>query len=98
MVLNGQPVGGFADQIPEGNYSFKLPASALAFTPEGTPGENAIELRTEHLRGGHYVVGSAFDLKMRMTGTHVWAAGASSQRSTRGGSGSGGDHLGEAGL
>ena len=79
MVLNGQPVGGFTDQIPEGNYSFKLPAGALAFTPEGVPGENAIELRTEHLRGGHYVVGSAFDLKMRMTGTNVWAAGASPQ-------------------
>ena len=77
MVLNGQSVGGFKEQIPEGNYSFKLPAGALNFTPEGTPGENAIELRTEHLRGGHYVVGSAFDLKMRMTGTNVWAAGAS---------------------
>lgn len=79
MVLNGQPVGGFTDHIPEGNYSFKLPASALKFTPEGVPGENTIELRTEHLRGGHYVVGSAFDLKMRMTGTNVWAAAASPQ-------------------
>lgn len=77
MVLNGQAVGGFTDQIPEGNYSFKLPASALNFTPEGVPGENTIELRTEHLRGGHYVVGSAFDLKMRMTGTNVWAAATS---------------------
>jgi len=79
MVLNGQPVGGFKNQIPEGNYSFKLPAGALNFTPEGTPGENTIELRTEHLRGGHYVVGSAFDLKTRMTGTNVWAAGTSAE-------------------
>jgi hypothetical protein len=79
MVLNDQPVGGFKDRIPEGNYSFKLPASALNFTPEGVPGDNTIELRTTHLRGGHYVVGSAFDLKMRMTGTNVWAAAASAQ-------------------
>ena len=80
MVLNGQPVGGFKDQIPEGNYSFKLPASALNFTPDGTPGDNTIELRTDHLRGGHYVVGSAFDLKMRLIGTNVWAAAESAQQ------------------
>ena len=77
MVLNDQPVGGFTDQIPEGNYSFKLPASALSFTPDGVPGDNTIELVTEHLRGGHYVVGSEFDLKLRMTGTNVWAAASS---------------------
>jgi hypothetical protein len=79
MVLNGQPVGGFRDKIPEGNYSFKLPASAINFTPEGVPGDNTIELRTEHLRGGHYVVGSAFDMKMRMTSTNIWAAAESKQ-------------------
>lgn len=82
MLLNGQPMGGFTDQIPEGNYSFKLPPSALKFTDAGVPGENVVELRTEHLRGGHYVVGSAFDLKTRLTSAQVWSA-ASSQEEAR---------------
>jgi hypothetical protein len=72
VVMNDVVVATLRDQIPEGNYSFRLPPTALRFNDEGVPAGNEIDIRTTHLRGGHYVVSSDFRIKTRLTGTRVW--------------------------
>lgn len=79
VVMNGRVVGTLRDAIPEGNYAFRIPPSAIRFNEAGTPGENEFELQTQHLRGGHYVVSSDFNVRTRMTATRVWAAGKSEE-------------------
>jgi hypothetical protein len=72
LVMGEQVIGALRDTVPEGNYVFKLPPSALSFTEAGTPGDNVVEIRSRHLRGGHYVVSSDFRLKLRMTGSELF--------------------------
>ncbi|MBK8975489.1 MAG: hypothetical protein IPM29_06155 [Planctomycetes bacterium] len=75
LVLNGQVIGRLRDQIPEGGYVFPVPPAALRFAANGRAEEQEVEIRSTHLRGGHYVVSSDFALRTRMTGARVWAAG-----------------------
>ena len=75
LVVNGTSVANITQSIPEGNYRFKLPPTVVKFTPDGTPEESNIEIRSKHLRGGHYVVNSDFRFKLRMTGTRAYVIG-----------------------
>ena len=76
IVLNGVVIAGLKDVIPEGNYTFKIPPAAL----KAGPGEkNVVEVRSRHLRGGHYVVNSDFRIKTRMTGSRVWVVAGSEE-------------------
>ncbi|MBM4060217.1 MAG: hypothetical protein FJ265_03835 [Planctomycetes bacterium] len=77
VVLGGKVIGQLRDTVPEGNYTFRLPPSALPFDGTGAAAGGAIELRTRHLRGGHYVVSSDFRVKARMTATQAYVAAAS---------------------
>ncbi len=75
LVFNGTVVASIRDSIPEGNYRFKLPPSVIKFQANGAPAESAIQIRSKHLRGGHYVVNSDFRIKLRMTGTRAFVVG-----------------------
>jgi len=77
IVVNDTVVGKLRDTVPEGNYAFRIPPPALSFTGEGTPARNEVRIESKHLRGGHYVVSSDFRMKMKLTGTRVYAAAAS---------------------
>ena len=75
LVFNGTVVASLRDSVPEGNYRFKLPPSAIKFQENGAPAESTIQIRSKHLRGGHYVVNSDFRIKLRMTGTRAYVVG-----------------------
>jgi hypothetical protein len=83
LVMNGQVVGRLRDSIPEGSYSFRVPGKAFRFTAAGAADLNEVEIRSKHLRGGHYVVGSDFRLKARLTGARVWTAAATEEAAVR---------------
>ncbi|MHC4831167.1 MAG: hypothetical protein ACYTFT_12580, partial [Planctomycetota bacterium] len=69
LAVNGQVVGRLRDQIPEGSYRFPLPPSALAYGKD-----NEIDLRSTHLRGGHYIVASDYQVQLQLTETEVLVA------------------------
>ncbi|MCC6739566.1 MAG: carboxypeptidase regulatory-like domain-containing protein [Planctomycetia bacterium] len=83
VVMNGRVVGRLRDTVPEGNYAFPIPASAIRFGDDGTPGDNSFELASEHLRGGHYVVSSDFNVRTRLTSSRVWAAGKTEEEARK---------------
>lgn len=77
IVMNGQVIGTVENAVPEGNYRFPVPPSAIRFGPSGEPEGNSIEIASQHLRGGHYVVNSDFRLITRMNAARIWTAAAS---------------------
>jgi hypothetical protein len=66
IYFNGMKIASFRDALPEGHYAFPIPPRAIRF-PGGPENENCIELKSEHLRGGHYVVTSDFQVVYRLT-------------------------------
>jgi len=83
IVMNGVVLGKLRDIIPEGNYRFRLPVTAINFGPDGRPVNNRIEIKSRHLRGGHYVVNTDFRIKLRLTATWVWVVATSSEEAER---------------
>ena len=83
IVMNGVMVGKLRDIIPEGNYRFRLPPTVINFGPDGRPVNNYIEIKSRHLRGGHYVVNTDFRIKLRLTATRVWVVATSSEEAER---------------
>ncbi|MDI9583151.1 MAG: carboxypeptidase regulatory-like domain-containing protein [Acidobacteriota bacterium] len=71
VVMNGTVVGRLQDMLPEGNYTFKVPPTAIQFGADGSPSGNVVEIQSTHLRGGHYVVSSNFQLNARLTNTRA---------------------------
>ena len=80
IVVNGVVIASLTDAIPEGNYAFRIPPTALKIGP--TEG-NRVEIRSTHLRGGHYVIASSFRIKTRLTSTRVWVAAGSKEEAHR---------------
>ena len=72
ILMNDQVVARLQDQLPEGNYTFRLPPTALLFDDSGVPVGNKVGIKSSHLRGGHYIVTSDFGIKLRLTGTKSW--------------------------
>ncbi|MCU0286992.1 MAG: hypothetical protein MUF15_11405 [Acidobacteria bacterium] len=66
IFFNDVKIASFTDSIPEGHYVFPIPPRAL-YDTEGPRKENKIEVNSEHLRGGHYVVTSDFKVVYRFT-------------------------------
>jgi hypothetical protein len=83
IVMNGVIIGRLRDAIPEGNHSFRLPPSALKFNPSGELEANSFEVHSRHLRGGHYVVASNFNIKYRLTGTRLWIVSGSREEAEK---------------
>lgn len=83
IVMNGKVVGKLRDVIPEGNYTFRIPPSAVSFNEAGIPEGNEVEIQSKHLRGGHYVVNSDFRIKTRMTGTRAWTVAGSKEEAEK---------------
>lgn len=77
VVMNGTVVGTLRDMIPEGNYTFRVPPAVFRFDEDGSAADNAVRIQSKHLRGGHYVVSSDFRMKLKLTGTRVYAAAKS---------------------
>jgi hypothetical protein len=77
IVMNGQVIGRVTDAVPEGNYRFPVPPSAIRFGASGAPEGNSVEIVSRHLRGGHYVVNSDFRLVTRMNAARAWAVAES---------------------
>ena len=77
IVMNGQVIGTVKNAIPEGNYRFPVPASAIRFGAGGEPEGNSVEIVSRHLRGGHYVVNSDFRLVTRLNAARAWTVAES---------------------
>lgn len=77
IVMNGQIIGTVKNAIPEGNYRFPVPASAIRFGANGEPEGNGVEIISRHLRGGHYVVNSDFRLVTRLNAARAWTVAGS---------------------
>ncbi len=79
IIFNNVVIGRIRDSIPEGNYTYRIPPSALHFDETGMPVDNQVGIKSKHLRGGHYVVNSDFRFKFRLTATPVWTVASSEQ-------------------
>lgn len=77
LVMSGVAVGSLRDTLPEGNFRFPVPPTALRFNAAGSPEGNVIEVRSRHLRGGHYVINNDFQIKTRVISTPVWTVAES---------------------
>lgn len=66
IYFNGVKVASFSGALPEGHYAFPIPPRAIRF-PGGRENDNMIEIKSEHLRGGHYIVTSDFRVLYRLT-------------------------------
>jgi CARDB len=75
VMLNGIVVGRIRNEIPEGNYTFRIPPTAI----KTDGGDNTLGLDTTHLRGGHYVVSSDFSIRVRTTGSRVMVVAGSEE-------------------
>ena len=80
VLFNGSVVGSIRERIPEGNYTFRIPPRLVTFDDAGAPSGNHIEIRSEHLRGGHYIVSSDFRIKSRLIGTRAWTVAESAEQ------------------
>jgi len=65
VYLNGNKIGGLKNTIPEGYYDFTIPPEFLNYASEGAA-NNRIELVTEHMNGGHYVVSSQMSVAIQL--------------------------------
>jgi len=83
VVINGVVIGKLREAVPEGNYTFRIPSSVLKFNAAGELEANRIEIQTRHLRGGHYVVTSNFNIRYRVTGTRLWIAAGTREEATK---------------
>lgn len=83
IVMNGVVLGTLRDSIPEGNYSFKIPPAAIRFDEQGRPAGNRIEVKSKHLRGGHYVVSNDYRIRARLTGARQWVVAGSEDEARR---------------
>jgi tetratricopeptide (TPR) repeat protein len=72
VVFNDRIIGRLRDMIPEGNHTFRIPPEIIRFGVDGRPADNSIQMQTQHLRGGHYVVGNEFHILARMIGSREW--------------------------
>lgn len=66
IYFNGVKIASFKEVLPEGHFAFPIPPRAIRF-PGGPENENCIEVKSEHLRGGHYIVTSDFQVVYRLT-------------------------------
>jgi hypothetical protein len=83
VILNDRVVGLLKNQIPEGNETFRIPPNLLAYGEDGRPAGNRVEMRSKHLRGGHYVVSTDFRIKIQTTGGVLWSAGKDRQEAQK---------------
>lgn len=83
IVMNDKVVGKLRDTIPEGSYRFQVSPLAFKFNEDGSPAGNRVEIRSKHLRGGHYVVSSDFRMKLALTGTRVYNAAVSREQADK---------------
>jgi hypothetical protein len=83
IVVNGVVIGKLREAVPEGNYAFRMPSSVLKFNAAGELEANQIEIQSRHLRGGHYVVTSNFNIRYRLTGTRLWIAAGTREEANR---------------
>ncbi len=79
LIYNDTVIGTISNRLPEGNFIFPIPPSAIHFDRSGRPEPGELKVETEHLRGGHYIVNNDYQLRTRMTGVTAWAAGATRQ-------------------
>ncbi len=79
VVFNDRVIGRLRDMIPEGNHTFRIPPEVIRFGADGRPADNSIQMQTQHLRGGHYVVGNEFHILTRMIGSREWVVADSPQ-------------------
>ncbi len=66
IYFNDFKIATFINSLPEGHYAFPIPPGAIFFH-ENTEADYTIEVKSEHLRGGHYIVTSDFQLLYRLT-------------------------------
>jgi parallel beta-helix repeat protein len=75
--FNGHEIGYLSNVIPEGYYMFEVDPSYLNYPVQGVA-ENTVELNTEHMNGGHYVVSS--EMKLVLLYDHIDTAVAASSK------------------
>ncbi|MEK7467067.1 MAG: Ig-like domain-containing protein [Planctomycetota bacterium] len=63
--LNGKTIATLEDTLPEGWYRFQLRPQDVQI-PKGAGATNEVRLVTTHLRGGHYVVSTSFNLAFQL--------------------------------
>ncbi len=66
VILNDRVIAQLTDVIPEGLYRFPVRPQDLR-VDANTASANDVRVETSHLRGGHYVVSSNFNLVIRLS-------------------------------
>ena len=65
ILMNRNPILSLYNTIPQGEYTSAFPPSFLNYSQEGAAG-NAIQVRSRHMNGGHYVVVSNFTVSLEL--------------------------------
>lgn len=79
--FNGITIASFKDSLPEGHYSFAIPPRAVRFPGEAA--DNVIEVVSQHLRGGHYIITSDFQVVYRLTVVDTYIIAGSREEATQ---------------
>ncbi|NUN51070.1 MAG: hypothetical protein HUU15_19870, partial [Candidatus Brocadiae bacterium] len=82
VQLNGTTVARMEDSLPEGFYRFQLRPQDLRL-PTGAGSVNQVRLVTTHLRGGHYVVTTNFNLVFQLAIVQRWVIADSPEDADR---------------
>ncbi|WFO75016.1 hypothetical protein J4526_08060 [Desulfurococcaceae archaeon MEX13E-LK6-19] len=74
ILVNGAPVYSWSNDVPRGVVAVEVPLSVLNLNPSGGISEVTIEINTEHMNGGHYVVATGFELLVNVKGGVYYVA------------------------
>ncbi len=71
VLLNGKVVAQLTSVVPEGLYQFRVRPQDLVVNADAAR-TNDVRVQTRHLRGGHYVVSTDFNLAVRLSQVSRW--------------------------
>ncbi|MCH8475564.1 MAG: hypothetical protein LAT55_10105 [Opitutales bacterium] len=77
LSLNDQSIGGLEQTLPEGNYRFQVPPTALNFDEQGWPGDDRLSMRSRGMGRGSYGMQSDLQVQVRLAPTPMWSVASS---------------------
>ncbi len=77
ILVNGVPVYSWTNTIPTGIVEVEVPLTILNLNPSGGVSEVTIEINTQHMNEGHYIVATNFELLINIKGGVYYIAARS---------------------
>lgn len=78
LTFNDTALGSLANTVPNGKYLLRVPTAALNSAFAG-PATQRLDIDTEHLNGGHYIVATNFVLGIGLDAVTVYTCASSQE-------------------